>query len=157
MPEHVLRSPVATSVSKGLSRELAYKWRDEAYGVLFPEILYLPENASPVFFSKMTRLCEDRQNSSFQAPENSTGFRKALSGLDWVIAPLHVAPFMHDEPTYYCIVLSNDSVVIELIEIEMLDFGVETFRLTRGSIQWPIPDDAEYTAKRLWEQELIVA
>ncbi len=150
-----VRPTMFMPVQASTSFELADHWWSEAYGARFPELLYLPEHTTDEVYRVLSRLCEQRDNSALC--EKYLGkIKNKLVDLDWVIAPIHVTSFGHDEPTYHCMVLSNDIENIDLVEMAMSELSVSTFKFVPGSNEWPVSLEAENEACRLWESELKV-
>jgi len=130
------------SVGESLSNDLELAWNSEAYGVGFPEMLYLPTFTPDTTYVCLSRLCKQYRHNDPPPDKYITGIRKTLVSLSWAIAPLTIAPHMHDSASDYCLLLSNDPLIIGLVELAMSDFDVRTFKLTHGSNQWPIPTEA---------------
>ena len=133
---------------------LAEEWRVEAYGAGFPELFYLPVDTTDEVYWRLTECCRiaSKRNPADFRPAKL--LRKALRKLQWAIALFHVAPFMEDEPTYYCLVIVQDVEQMGQVVSAMSEQNVRTFCLSKPPVEWPVTEECEEEARRMWEREL---
>lgn len=133
---------------------LASHWRNEANGVRFPELLYMPDHVPDEVFQTISKFCRVRRRDESVRTREIRRLADALAHVTWVIAALYVAPFMEDEPTNYCLFISQDGEQMAHFVSLMSQHDIRTFRLDEESDGWPVPEECEIQAVRLWEQEL---
>jgi hypothetical protein len=133
---------------------LAEQWRAEAYGASFPELFYLPVDTNEEVYRRLTGSCSIAHARNLTDARPAKLIRKVLKKLKWAIAPFHVAPFMEDEPTYYCLVFLQDTEQMSQVVSAMSERSIRTFHLSSPLSDWPVSDECEEEALRLWELEI---
>lgn len=133
---------------------LAEQWRVEAYGASFPELFYLPVETSDEVYRRLSKVCGVAHTAASADTRRIKLLRKALKELEWAIAPFHIAPFMEDEPTYYCLVVFQGTEQMSHVVSAMSERSIRTFHLSKPLSDWPVPDECEEEALRLWEHEV---
>lgn len=154
LPSGFVRPLLSLRVESSTTVVLARHWRNEAYGVRFPDLLYMPDHVPDEVLQTIAEFCRIRHRDGSVGTHHIKRLTDALTRVAWVIAILHVAPFMDDEPTYYCFFMAQDGQEMDRFGSLMLQHDIRTFHLDEKSDTWPVPEECEIQAKRLWEQEM---
>ncbi|MFN3148583.1 hypothetical protein [Bremerella sp.] len=153
-PENDITRPSATlAVDSETSGYFNRQWREEAFGFHFPELAYLPEDASDNLFTALTRYCHALVHAASPSKAEAKSLSQALLQVECAMFPLAVSPFMAESATDYALVLIHDPSVRELMCLELTE-NPPIVLWQAGATAWPIPAVAEEAAQTLWESEL---
>lgn len=141
---------VKASTSQFVCRE----WRKEAFGFVFPELAFVPEDVEGTLLDALSACSQPLRHGQAPGKKYTKALSRSLHREQWAIFPLAVSPFMQESATDYCVVLINDEETHELIGVELSE-DAELFQWETKFLSWPIPVEAEQQAEALWEAELL--